>query len=55
MPVPAAFDYMLYGVFALFGIQTLAAGGGWLFNTWRTFQDMKDAYEADEYEEQATT
>lgn len=35
-------DGMLYGVFALFGLQTIAAGVGWVFDKWRTFQDLKD-------------
>lgn len=35
-------------VFGLFGIQTTAAGVGWVFARWREFQDMKDWYDSAE-------
>lgn len=34
---------LLCFVFSLFGIETLSRFGSWVFNTWRDFQDMKDA------------
>ena len=35
-------------VFTLFGIQTIAAGVGWLFKHWRKFTEMEEAWDEPE-------
>lgn len=38
-------------IFALFGIQTIASGTSWVFNQWRTWQDIRDWWEQEEEED----
>lgn len=40
-------DTIFLVVFCMFGVQTIAAGVGWWFSTWRTFQDLKDWHAED--------
>lgn len=40
-------SWLLVVVFALFGLEVLVRVSAWLFAQWRTFQDMKDAHEAE--------